>query len=194
MVINRLGAPSREGEELGVVATLKLLLETRPSLQIAQLPDGTLDGGDILFTGDYALVGNSHRTNETGIQQLRYLLEPLGIPVHLIPVKAGLHLKSCCSLIDIGTILISDNEAGRQIRKEIENAPVPFDFLVVPDAPASNVLRINNHIVIQDGFPESEKILFAFAESRNLTVHKLKMSEFIKVDGALTCCNILADF
>lgn len=194
MVINRLGAPSRQGEELGVLETLRLLSESRPSIRIAELASGNIDGGDVLFTGDCVLIGDSSRTNQEGIECLRTLLSPLNVPVFSIPIKAGLHLKSCCTLIDDGVVLIADTETGRQIRSKIESLPVPFEFVVVPDEPASNVLRINNNIVIQEGYPDSEPIVTAFAESRGFTIHKLQMSEFTKADGCLTCCSILVDF
>lgn len=193
VVISRLGAPTRQGEEDGVRATLQSLAESRPSLSLVELPQGTVDGGDVLFTGDCVLVGESHRTNAEGIASLRTLLEPLGLMVHSIPVKKGLHLKSCCSLIDTSVIVISDDEAGKHVRREIEALGLTFEFLAVPQGPPSNVLRIKNHIVIQDGFPESAEIIETFASFRQLTVHKITMSEFIKVDGALTCCSILLD-
>jgi dimethylargininase len=194
IVINRMAAPTRQGEELAVASTLRLLCETHLSLKIVDLPSGNVDGGDVLFTGDCVLIGNSHRTDKEGIESLTSLLGPLDLPVFPIQVKSGLHLKSCCSLIDNGVIVIADNESGREVRSQIESLPIPFDFIVVPDGPASNVLRIGMHIVIQEGFAESQQILSAYAELRGLTIHKLQMSEFIKADGALTCCNVFVDF
>lgn len=195
-IVNKLGAPSRRGEELAVTAILRLLAETRLSLQIVPLPSGTVEGGDVLFAGECALIGSSHRTTKEGIESVSAILEPLGIPVFSIPIICGLHLKSCCSLISNNVIVIADSDAGRQVRAEIEKnvlSSFHFDFLTVPDEVASNVLRIDSHVVIQDGFPESESILQAFADAHGLSVHKLNMSEFIKADGALTCCNVLFD-
>lgn len=193
VVLSRAGAPSRQGEVDGVRATLQYLSETRPSLSLLELENGTIDGGDVLFTGDCVLVGNSSRSNAEGIASLRSIIEPLGLPFHAIPVSQGLHLKSCCSLIDDSVLVISDDEAGRKVRAGIEATGLTFEYLTVPQAPPSNVLRIGNAIIIQDGFPESEEILVSFASLRNLSVYKLNMSEFIKVDGALTCCSVLLD-
>lgn len=193
VVISRLGAASRQGEEADVRSTIQLLADIRPSLSIVDLPSGTVDGGDVLFTGDRVLVGLSHRTNAEGIASLRTILEPLDLPVHAIPVSSGLHLKSCCSLIDNSVLVISENEAGSAVRREIEAAGLEFEYLIVPHGPPSNVLRIGNHILVQDGFPESTEVLESFAAFRHFKVSKLAMSEFIKVDGALTCCSILLD-
>lgn len=45
---------------------------------------------------------------------------------------------------------------------------------------------------MQGGFPRSEALLERLCGERGLTLHKLpRMSEFIKADGALTCCSIL---
>lgn len=60
----------------------------------------------------------------------------------------------------------------------------------MPEQTASNILSINDNIVIQDGFPNSEIIFNNLAEKNNLKIHKLNMSEFIKADGALTCCSV----
>jgi dimethylargininase len=196
VIVNKLGAPSRQGEEQAVLVVLNQLLETRPSLQVVHLPEGTIDGGDVLFTGNMVLIGNSHRTSLEGIKALEKILSEFDLPVVTIPVVSGLHLKSCCSLIDKGVILISDNVAGKHIRGEIERlvpAENALQFIVIPDAVASNVLRIGHNIVIQDGFPLSEAILSGYAALKGFTIHKLNMSEFIKADGALTCCNVLLD-
>lgn len=190
-VVNRLGAPSRQGEEAAVAATLASLAETHPSLQIARITSGTLDGGDVLYTPSAVFVGKSHRTTKEAIENLRALLSPLDLPVFSIVVEFGLHLKSCCSLIDHDVIAISDDEAGRSVRAQLEKLPFQFQFLVVPEHCPSNVLRIGNSVIIQEGFPKSESVLRSYADSRNLQVHTVKMSEFIKADGALTCCSVL---
>ena len=45
---------------------------------------------------------------------------------------------------------------------------------------------------LQAGFPRSEALLERVCTERGLRLHKLlRMSEFIKADGALTCCSIL---
>lgn len=193
VVINSSAAPSRRGEEEALRSTLIAISESRPSLMVTNLPNGTVDGGDILCTDTCVFVGKSKRTSKEGIESLKALLTLADLTVHEIPIEHGLHLKSCCSLITPGVIVVADNDAGRDVRTKIEALQLPFEFLVVPDGPASNVLRIKNHIVIQNGFPKSEEVLEKYAAEHQLTVHKLTMSEFIKVDGCLTCCSILID-
>lgn len=48
--------------------------------------------------------------------------------------------------------------------------------------------------LLQGGFPRSEAVLEALCAARGLRLHKLpQMTEFIKADGALTCCGILLE-
>ena len=44
--------------------------------------DGTVDGGDVLYTGRHIFVGMSVRTNSQGIETLRRVL--IRRPVHLL--------------------------------------------------------------------------------------------------------------
>lgn len=107
-VVTRPGAKSR-AEETKEVA--KQLIKDLSS--VFELGGGSLDGGDVLFTGDRFLVGRSKRTNEEGIVRLQKAFPTF--PVVLVDisllVKAAnkiqlntendhlLHLKSCCSMI-----------------------------------------------------------------------------------------------
>ena len=66
-----------------------------------------------------------------------------------------------------------------------------YEFTKVPDSVCSNVLRIRNAVFIQKGYPKSEEILESIITKKGLICKKLEMSEFIKADGALTCCSVL---
>lgn len=185
--ISFLGAPERRGEEVLIEKTLgELGIET---IRVHQ--PGTIDGGDVLFTGRHLFIGLSRRTNEFGAIQLKKIFGE-SIPVSNLKVEGTLHLKSVMSAFDPHTILFADSAAGRLIASQIEaKFPNAYEFVYLPDAVAANVLSIGNTIVIQDGFPESEEILVSLALKRGKKVRKLQMSEFVKADGALTCCSLL---
>jgi dimethylargininase len=185
--ISFLGAPERRGEEALIQKTLtELGIET---VKINQ--PGTIDGGDVLFTGRHLFVGLSRRTNEFGAIQLRKIFGE-NIQVANLKVEGTLHLKSVMSAFDPHTILFADSAAGRLIAAQIETKfPGAYEFVYLPDAVAANILSIGSTIVIQDGFPESEEILVSLALKRGKKVRKVQMSEFVKADGALTCCSIL---
>jgi dimethylargininase len=46
-------------------------------------------------------------------------------------------------------------------------------------------------VIIQDGFPASERVLSELAARDSRELVKLTMSELAKADGALTCCSLL---
>lgn len=186
-VISRMGAPERRGEEVAIAQALKELGVETISLQAP----ATMDGGDILYTGKHLFVGLSRRTNQEAVKQLQEIFEGK-LEVVGIPVIEGLHLKSVISLFDQETLVVAGDLAGGEVRKNIENAaPSEYRFVVVPDVPASNVLRVNSSLLVQENFPASEKILQALCEEKQISMIKLNMSELIKADGALTCGSLL---
>jgi len=135
-------------------------------------------------------MGHSKRTNEQSIHQLSRWFT--GIPVHFIPVSGTLHLKCIVTLVDQNTLVVAETELGKELMSYISNnCNNVYTFVVVPDVPASNLLRIGNTIVIQDGFPKSQLIIREFAERHHLNLITLQMSELIKADGSLTCGSIL---
>ena len=192
-VLSRPGAAERRGEELAVGDELQRL-PFRRFLRI-EGPDATMDGGDVLFTGRHVFVGESKRTNAGATAQLRAALESdplLRLTVHAVPVTAGLHLKSVVSILADGVlVLAADNDAAAAVRQSIERIDGSYSFVLVPDAEASNVLRVRDTLLVQAGFPRSEAILRSAAARHGLTVVTLDMSELIKADGALTCGSLL---
>jgi dimethylargininase len=150
---------------------------------------GHLDGGDVLFTGRDIFVGESKRTNQDAIDQLKKIFVGK-FNVYSIPVKS-LHLKSVISHLNKKVLITSICRLGKSIKREIEKlVPGKYEFVYVPDQAASNILSINNNIVIQSGFLNSETVFDDLAKRYKLNVHRLNMSEFIKADGALTCCSV----
>lgn len=193
-IIAHIGAAARQGEEAPVADALQGLGFTLSHLK----PPATLDGGDVLqLPGSSAiLVGLSKRTNQAAVQQMQQFLP--SHQVHGVQVAAGLHLKSAVTALDAATLLFSDNVAGRGLSQLLQSLPFmnlpghEWQHVFVPDPVAANVLLLGKHVVMQEGCQESEQLLQGMCEQRGLVLHKLpRMTEFIKVDGALTCCSIL---
>ncbi len=183
-VISRMGAAVRRGEEVPVAHVLNGL-GVKNIVQL-QFP-GTMDGGDILYTGKHLFVGLSERTNESALNQLKEIFhgktEVIGIPV-----IEGLHLKSVITLFDSKTLIVAANRAGRRIQREIELATNgDYAFVSVPESAASNVLRIGSVLIVQDGFAASGAVLQDLCDRYSVSMIKINMSELIKADGALTC-------
>jgi len=159
---------------------------TKINLEIFQMPnDATLDGGDVLITNKEIFVGYSTRTNIQGFNFIKDVFNDRKIS--LVYVNNSLHLKSSVSILDDDCLVIADTIEGNNIAKQINN----YEFIKVPDSVCSNVLRINNTVFIQKGYPQSEEILERVIKKKGLICKKLEMSEFIKADGALTCCSVL---
>ncbi len=189
VIISRIGADSRRQESEMVADAFKNLLAREKDMSLYRLEaPATLDGGDVLQMGGLVFVGLSKRTNQAAIDQLELILPG---KVRTVAVEAGLHLKSVLSSLDNRTLIAANHPAARQMGQSILSEIEHSTCIEVPDIAASNIVRAGHTLFIQDGFPESEKILRHAAGQRNLNVVTLQMSELIKADGALTCCSIL---
>lgn len=145
----------------------------------------------IFCTGKHLFVGLSRRTNAAALKQLEEIFGR-HTEVLAVPVIEGLHLKSVVSLFDRDTLIVADTPAGREVHNIIQTlTEEAYQFVFVPDSVASNVLRIGAVLVVQDGFPKSEKILQDLCEQKEVNLLKLNMSELVKADGALTCGSLL---
>lgn len=187
-VISRIGALERRGEEIPVAHALNELgIKNIIHLQ----SPGTMDGGDILYTGKHLFVGLSKRTNEYALNQLKEIFQDK-TEVIGIPVTEGLHLKSVISFFDSKTLIVAATAAGMKIQSNIElSTNGDYLFVSVPESIASNVLRIGSSLIVQEGFPASETILQDLCNQKFVTLIKINMSELIKADGALTCGSLL---
>jgi dimethylargininase len=176
-VIARPGAAARRGEE---AALEPVLAEFRPLERI--LPGGTLDGGDVLMTERQFFIGISERTNREGAIQLGRIGEKHGFKWTVVPLQGeGLHLKSDVSWVDGKTLVISP---ALSRRKEFDG----WEFIIRPDEEkqAANLLRVNDHILMPDGCPETRRML----ERLGLPVIVIDASEAHKMDGGLSCMSL----
>lgn len=175
-VISRPGAASRL-EEAQLMAPV--LARYRPLVRIDA--PGTLDGGDILQVEQRVFIGVSDRTNEAGARQLQAILTPLGYSCHLIPVAAGLHLKSSLNYIGKNTLLVTQDFAQHP-------AVHGFSTIISPQEEeyAANTLLINNTLLMPEGYPKT----YALVQALGLPIQFLDTSEFRKMDGGLSCLSL----
>ncbi len=169
------GAESRRGEsaslarELGRFRTLRWMREP-----------ATLDGGDVMRAAHKLYVGHSGRTTAAGIQQLAAQVEPFGYRVQPVDVHGCLHLKSACSYLGDGKVLV--------YRPWVDAAAFAgLHVIDALDAEAVNVLRIGTSVLVAEGFPRTADTITALG----LRVRTLDNSELRKAEGALTCCSLL---
>ena len=179
-ILTRPGARSRAGE---VAAIADVLRRFYANLHAIAAP-GTVDGGDVCDCDGHFLIGMSARTNAEGARQLGDLLAQEGFtstPIDIRGVRGILHLKSGISYLGDRRVAVIEALAGH---------PALRDYTSVRISPeetyAANCLRINDHILVAAGHPQFEAAVRAFGHP----VIALDMSEFRKLDGALTCLSL----
>ena len=179
-VLTRPGASSRAGE---VVSIGGVLSDFYSRIHRIVAP-GTVDGGDICQADEHFFIGISERTNSEGARQLAGFLDNEGFgstQVDIRGVPGILHLKSGISYLGDRHIVVIDALAAHAAFR---------NYTIVGIAPheeyAANFLRINDRLIISAGFPQFEFTV----RKLGLPVFALDMSEFRKMDGALSCLSL----
>ena len=176
-VLTRPGADSRRGE---VASMAEILRPLRPLAWI-EAP-GTLDGGDVLRIGRDVFVGQSARSNASGLEQLRALLAPHGYSVEGVRTRDCLHLKSAVTAIADDTVLVNpgwltEDPFGRYRRIGIDPG----------EEHAANALRAGSVVLYPAAFPRTA----ARMRAAGIDLRLLDLAELQKAEGATTCCSVL---
>lgn len=140
------GATSRQPETLRVKSVLE---STYRPINVMLQKEGTLDGGDVLFTGSEFFVGLSKRTTLEGICSLAKCFPQY--PVTPVPISSYsstiLHLKSACSMCGPSHLLVG-GDLGRIIATAVEmQSPSKYKITYVPDPEAANCLYVNGVLI-----------------------------------------------
>ena len=146
------------------------------------IDNGFIEGGDILNINNHFIIGLSDRTNKLGAENLSRILISLGASVSICETpKNILHFKSECSLIDNDVILVSSKMA------KLEYLKSNYNLIELPtgEEGAANSLRINDKLLIPDGYIKADQIL-----SKNFDIIKIKVEEISKVDAGLSCMSL----
>lgn len=176
-VITRPGAVSRR---LEIPAVERLVRTLGCSVTCIHGP-GTLDGGDVLKVGKTVYVGSGSRSNSEGISQLRAVIEPLGFALTVVPTSKVLHLKSAATALPDGQIIahlpsLDDDHPFRDV------LPAPGHEI----NGAHVVLLGPNKVLMAGGCPLTRAALL----ERGLEVVEVDISEFIKLEGCVTCLSV----
>lgn len=179
-ILTRPGAPSRAGEVADIAAVLPKFYSR---IQRITTP-GTVDGGDICEADGHFLIGVSERTNAEGARQLAEILSREGFTSALIDIRGVrgiLHLKSGISYLGDNRLVVIDGLADHPALSgyQIERVTPEEEY-------AANFLRINDRLIISAGFAQFESRM----RKLDLQVIALDMSEFRKMDGALSCLSL----
>jgi dimethylargininase len=140
---------------------------------------GTLDGGDVLKIGRTAYVGQGSRTNPEGVAELATLIEPRGWRVVPVPVTKVLHLKSGVTALPDGTVI------GHE--PLVDDPSVWPHFFDVPEPDGGHVVVLGKDAVLMaSSAPRTRAML----EARGLRCHVVDISEFVKLEGCVTCLSV----
>jgi dimethylargininase len=143
------------------------------------LEPGTLDGGDVLKVRDTIYVGLGGRTNAEGIRQLTHIAEPLGARVVTVPVTKALHLKSAVTALPDGTVIGWD--------PIVDNPTVFPSYRSMPEESGAHVVVIDDRrLLMAADAPRSAELL----ETLGYEVTQVDISEFIKLEGCVTCLSV----
>lgn len=175
-VIARPGAERRRGEEEAV----EEILSTHRSIERIESP-GTLDGGDVLQVGKRIFVGLSERTNFEGARQLGLILDRHGYSVMAVPIGEMLHLKSGINHAGGDVLTVTGGLAKLDTFSSYDLVHIPKE-----EAYAANCLFVNGYLFLAAGFPRA----LALFRKLECEIVELDVSEFMKMDGGLTCLSI----
>ena len=173
----RSGALSRRGEGESLKPHLS-------HLRVIDAPAGAyIDGGDVLFCADRVLIGISRRTNRAGYEALRSALRSVmaGIRVDAVPFSGVLHLKSGLTELAPGVLL---HDPALRTAHDLSWARV----ITLPpkEGYAADVMPVNGTVFVAAHCP----VVYKAAAECCERVVALDMSEFVKMDGGLTCLSL----
>ena len=173
----RSGAESRQGEGESLKPHLAGLQIVEPG------PDARIDGGDVLICADRVLVGISQRTNMAGFRALRDALrtQQPDIRVDAVPMAGLLHLKSGLTELAPGVLI-----RAPQLQIDYDLSWARVVTLPPQEAHAADAMPLNDALVMAAGCPAA----LAAAKAVCRRVIALDMSEFVKMDGGLTCLSL----
>ena len=168
---------SRNGEREIIKEEIKHLFDNMLFVE-----DGFVEGGDVLNINDNFIIGLSDRTNKLGAHNLSKILQSLGATVEICKTPDDvLHFKSECSVLDDDTILVSNKMAKLDYLKS------NYHLIELPigEEGAANSLRINDKLLLPDGFNKATEML-----SKKYDIIKVKVNEIAKVDAGLSCMSL----
>jgi dimethylargininase len=179
-ILARPGAHSREGEVVGSERALRQMYSRFHAITAP----GTVDGGDVCAADGRFFIGLSERTNESGARQLAGFLGEEGFTSALVDIRGVegiLHLKSGISYLGERRLVLIDALAADPAFDGYEIVRISAQ-----ENYAANFLRINEQVIVSSGYPRFESTVRALG----YPVIALDMSEFRKMDGALSCLSL----
>jgi dimethylargininase len=176
-VITSMGAESRRAE----LPAMAFELSRYRSLEQIHLP-ARIDGGDVVVTGRDIFVGVSSRTDRAGIDALGSITAPFGYTVTPVRVTGCLHLKSACTALPDGRLLVNPGWI------EMSDLGGRKHLAISDDEPfAGDVALVGDTVVAGASFPRTNSKL----RESGMQVREVDLSEFAKAEGGVTCLSLI---
>ena len=141
-----------------------------------------IEGGDVLRLGRMLLVGVSSRTNQAGFDALEGIVSRYGYRVTPVPVRGCLHLKTACTGLPDGALLVNREWLDLAAIADLETISVPGT-----EPWGANTLTLNGTVVLADEHRETADLL----RRRGYNVEAVALSEFAKAEGGVTCLSLV---
>ena len=171
----RMGLPTRRGEE----EWMEKILDKMGIEKIGEIkPLGTVEGGDVIITENYAFIGISGRTNMEGARQISDILKNEGYSTRMIRVPGEhLHLGGAMSVLLKDTILAVDTIPQSNFDG--------FDVLTVPEGNfiTGNVISLGRDVIVEKRNKNVGNIL----QLHGFRVIYIDLSEFVRGNGGPSC-------
>ena len=176
-ILCSMGTQARRREPL----TIESVLRDHREVRRIELP-ATIEGGDVLRIGRRLLVGLSSRTNVAGIETLACLVQPLGYQLTTIPVHYCLHLKTACTALPDGRLLVNPGwiDAADLAGQELVAIPASEPW-------AANTLPIGQRIILPKAHMQTADLLHGLG----FEPVPVDVSEFAKAEGGVTCLSLV---
>jgi dimethylargininase len=178
-VLASMGTAARRSETAGIEDELK----KHRAIRRIEWP-ALLEGGDVLRVGRTLLIGLSTRTDSVGARSLEDIVRPFGYRVRTVPLRNCLHLKTACTALPDGTLLINPAWLDLTALRGYETVSVPQD-----EAWAANSLPVGDFVCLAAGHEATAELI----RRRGFVVRTMELSEFAKAEGCVTCLSLLLD-
>lgn len=173
----RMGLQTRRGEEDWMAAALESLgIPCAGEIR----PPGTVEGGDVILASEVTFVGQSERTNASGIKQLSRLLEAMGYEVRVVILPPPhLHIGGAMSLVGPKSVLCCRDLFPGGFFSGFKTISISCSHFV-----SGNVICLADKEVIVE---QKNRVAANALRQAGYKVHSLDLSEFVKGRGGPTC-------
>jgi dimethylargininase len=175
-VLCSLAPPTRREEP----AALEPILREYREVERVALP-ATIEGGDVLRVGRTLLVGQSGRSSAAGIACLAGIVHHYGYEIRPVPVRGCLHLKTACTALPDGRLLVNPAWIDTSALSDYELVHIPDE-----EPWAANVALVRSSVL----FNAAHEKTAALVHDLGFNVRSIDLSEFAKAEGGVTCLSL----